>query len=349
MIQHSDTQLSVSQEHLATTIKALRQVLPAAHLRGRLAELSASVQQIGQHRLPLPVMDELLQDHHPLTLVRAYSRLDYTAALLRKTFLSSAPTRRDALKLLCRYFKVNTQGVALALHDQAHGCVLQITSTCQQATADAQRDAVTYGLVRTLHGLGITDLHEVSLGLHAGVELTDYAALFPVPVVAGAKGQAHIHIAHAVLDQPLGWPSCSVERIAKRERQLLRLDPQADWGEAVNALLPLLCRDNRVDIDQCAALLAVSRRSLQRHIQRSGAGFRDLVERSRRDQASQYLAQPYSLQEVAELLGYRQSAQFYRAFRQWFGCSPADYRQHAITLSQRSSSWPASPDIEIPI
>lgn len=323
--------LSISREHFATTVSSLKRTLSRKQMLAASPLITASLGRPGTSRLPLRALDDLLADlrqagDDPLLLVKAYSTLNYSPGLLRKTFLASAFTRRDAVRLLCRYFLVNTQGVELSLHDEDEGCVLQVDSVCRHATAQAQREAIVYGLVRTLLGLGVRAIRHVTLGAQPASVIRELEGVFPVPVQPGTSGRATIVIAAPGLDDPLGWPACSVERIARRERHLLRLRPDSDWNESVSALLPLLCREGEVDIDQCAGLLAVSRRTLQRHLGHSGAVFRDLLELSRRDQAKHYLARQYGIDEVALLLGYRQSAQFYRAFRQWHGCSPVAYR-----------------------
>ena len=47
----------------------------------------------------------------------------------------------------------------------------------------------------------------------------------------------------------------------------------------------------------------------------------------RRDRAQRLLADPRITQaEVAFLLGYRDQASFHRAFRRWFGTTPAAFR-----------------------
>lgn len=333
MILEAATPLSISREHFATTVSALNKTLSNKQMLPASGLIAASLDRSGRGRVPLSALDALMFElgeavEDPLLLIKAYSKLNYSSDLLRKTYLASALTRRDALHLMCRYFRINTQGVEISFHDAPEN-LLRVDSVNHHDTADAQREAVVYGLVRTMQSLGISNIQYVTLGGQSAKSLCELETLFPARVRLGEPGRATISVSPNGLDELLGWRSCSVELIAKRERQLLRLDKMSDWSESVRALLPLLCRQGEADIDQCAGLLAVSRRSLQRHIKDNGAVFRDLLELARRDQARIYLAQHFTIDEVALLLGYRQSSQFYRAFRQWFDCSPADFR-HAM-------------------
>src|SRR5690606_1208405 len=137
--------LSISREHFATTVSSLKRTLSRKQMLAASPLITASLGRPGTSRLPLRALDDLLADlrqagDDPLLLVKAYSTLNYSPGLLRKTFLASAFTRRDAVRLLCRYFLVNTQGVELSLHDEDEGCVLQVDSVCRHATAQAQRE-----------------------------------------------------------------------------------------------------------------------------------------------------------------------------------------------------------------
>jgi AraC-like DNA-binding protein len=67
--------------------------------------------------------------------------------------------------------------------------------------------------------------------------------------------------------------------------------------------------------------------SLQRRITEDGASFRQLVSEARREPAKQYLLQPsLELGETACLLGYEDLNSFFRAFREWEGMTPGEWK-----------------------
>jgi AraC-like DNA-binding protein len=81
-------------------------------------------------------------------------------------------------------------------------------------------------------------------------------------------------------------------------------------------------------LEQLAARLHLTPRTLIRHLQREGTGYREIVEDLRRDHASRLLRDArLTIAEVGEILGYREQANFGRAFRRWFGCSPTTWRR----------------------
>ncbi|MDO3720593.1 AraC family transcriptional regulator ligand-binding domain-containing protein [Marinobacter sp. chi1] len=75
-----------------------------------------------------------------------------------------------------------------------------------------------------------------------------------------------------------------------------------------------------------AADLGMSSRTLHRRLLKDGISFRELVLRERMDRARHYLAhEQLSVTETAYRLGYQDSANFTRAFRQATGQTPTQY------------------------
>ncbi|MCA6062313.1 helix-turn-helix transcriptional regulator [Thalassolituus marinus] len=87
-------------------------------------------------------------------------------------------------------------------------------------------------------------------------------------------------------------------------------------------------RDGEPSIDQIARVLNCSARTLQRRLQVAGTSYREELNLVRYKLARSYLEDP-SLQiiDVAMLLGYSEHSVFTRAFREWSGKTPQDFRQ----------------------
>lgn len=86
-------------------------------------------------------------------------------------------------------------------------------------------------------------------------------------------------------------------------------------------------------IADCASQLHMTPRTMMRKLKEEGTSFQQLKDFVRRDKAIMLLTQQkMAISEVAEHIGYSDSAVFTRAFRQWTGLSPRKYRdKHTIS------------------
>ena len=107
--------------------------------------------------------------------------------------------------------------------------------------------------------------------------------------------------------------------------------------DRVKCTVKRLLAGQRPTIQDVARRLGLSARTLQRRLTEDGATFQELVEQSRRELARHYLRQStLELNETAYLLGYRDGNSFFRAFHQWEGTTPGEWRNR-----QRASDTPA--------
>jgi AraC-like DNA-binding protein len=82
------------------------------------------------------------------------------------------------------------------------------------------------------------------------------------------------------------------------------------------------------DLGDVAFDLNVSQRTLNRRLQAENTSFRLLKSRALARWAKQYLRETeHSVEAIAEELGYKDTANFRRAFRKSEGCSPSEYRE----------------------
>ena len=89
---------------------------------------------------------------------------------------------------------------------------------------------------------------------------------------------------------------------------------------------------SELSLDDIARRVASSRRQLQRAYAEIGrTTFRDYLTRVRMDRAAEMLAgQTLTVREVAHRVGYRQPAQFAKAFRRHIGVGPSEYRARTV-------------------
>jgi AraC-like DNA-binding protein len=90
---------------------------------------------------------------------------------------------------------------------------------------------------------------------------------------------------------------------------------------------------SELSLDDIARRVASSRRQLQRAYSEVGdTTFRDHLTRVRMRRAAELLAsRGLTVREVAHRVGYRQPAQFAKAFRRHLGVAPSDYRAGSLS------------------
>ena len=86
---------------------------------------------------------------------------------------------------------------------------------------------------------------------------------------------------------------------------------------------------NDLNLNDVARRIATSRRQLQRiYHEIGGTTFRDQLTGVRMERAADLLRQNHStVREIANSVGYRQPAQFAKAFRAHHGSSPSEFRR----------------------
>ena len=105
--------------------------------------------------------------------------------------------------------------------------------------------------------------------------------------------------------------------------------------ERVKTTVKRVLAGQRPSLRFVAQRLGMSSRTLQRRLTEDGVTFQELVEEARRELARHYLGQSsLELNETAYLLGYKDGNSFFRAFHQWEGTSPGEWRsQHRETTT----------------
>ncbi len=80
--------------------------------------------------------------------------------------------------------------------------------------------------------------------------------------------------------------------------------------------------------EDIAALLALTDRTLQRRLRAESTSYQQLLDEVRCELARKYLAQDkLPLSAMADLLGFGDQSNFFRACKRWFGVPPGEYRK----------------------
>lgn len=240
-------------------------------------------------------------------------------------------TLMDALALSERYWALLARTQRMRLVHEPAGCRMEIAFiSARMPTIHNEAEMTLFGALRNL---------QVLLRGHAlsGVEMwLDY----PEPA-HGDKYRARIpqvkfdmpvcalFVPARLLSLPIDMANPLARDFAieqcQREEALLGLAEAGIVTRVHELLVP--GAQGYPQIETVAAELCMSARTLRRRLGEEGLGFKMLLMRARKRDAIQLL-DDYGLDihAVALRLGYLDPSNFTRAFRQWTGMTPTDYR-----------------------
>ena len=197
---------------------------------------------------------------------------------------------------------------------------------------------------------------------HWSVQVFDYVVAMTYRILTGASGSRWkpdcVHLVRPAPENPAPWrrlfaapiefgatfnglsssPAAlrvpnllADETVATHARRLLHLVPvppvHLGLGDRVRRSITLLLPSGRATIDQVAAQLGLSARSLQRRLDEEGHQFAELLAEVRRELATAYLANSaHPVTMVASLLGYASPSSFTRWFTAEHGMAPQAWR-----------------------
>ena len=115
---------------------------------------------------------------------------------------------------------------------------------------------------------------------------------------------------------------------AHLDKELAQYQEIASLDELVSVQITQALSEGVPRIGDIAKRLELTSRTLQRRLAAGGHVFQDLVDDSRRNLAARLLGSTdYALAEVAFLTGYAEQSTFSRAFKRWYGQTPASFRR----------------------
>lgn len=116
--------------------------------------------------------------------------------------------------------------------------------------------------------------------------------------------------------------------------RLSKLEAGATTQERVHSALLDMLPSGRSSIQDVSSRLAMSKRSLQRHLADEALNYQEILNDTRQGLARHYLSRSnLSPGEIAFLIGFMDANSFLRAFKAWTGMTPGEYRrQHSYSM-----------------
>jgi AraC-like DNA-binding protein len=243
----------------------------------------------------------------------------------------SSPNLGVALKRWCRHHALIADDITLRLTTSGDTAAITVEEKVPSQVGE-------FGLVhvlRNIHGLACwyvdsrIPLQGARFPFEAPAHVEAYALMFPGPGLQFKAAQAEIRFDARYLALPLRRDEKALQQMLQRALPLTVLQYRRDrlLVEQVRQALanPAVASHTA---ETLAATLNMSPRSLHRQLQEEGASLQQLKDEVRFEKAKDLLLRTSKpIKQVAEASGFRNEKSFTRAFREWSGQSPAEFRQ----------------------
>lgn len=243
--------------------------------------------------------------------------------------LQSSATLGDALNAALRYQRLGGEGGELQVEERGEALLLLYRPLHPQHPATRIRVLammacwvqMTAPLLDGFHLLGAQFRHAEPL------DLTPYQQVFACPLQFASSDYAII-LPRALCSAPLVQANPPLQQLLRQHAEaLLARLPSASLSARVVSLLGEQLAHGEPDRGEIARKLHLSERTLQRRLAEEGSSYQQLLTDTRRQLAEQHLREDrLAAAEIALLLGYSEPSVFFRAFRQWTGLTPGEYR-----------------------
>jgi AraC-like DNA-binding protein len=246
--------------------------------------------------------------------------------------ISSAPNLREGLQVLESFTRLHATYVDIGARSTLHG--MTVTILYQHDTGDLERFHTETAMIllqqyiETLIGEPICDA-QFRLAIPEPENRAEYTNALHGHISFGAAAN-EVDIPHRWLDLPSPYYHSELWRQAQKTlSQGLKAQTRTEETPYKQHIIGLMRTSEPPlpELGDVAYDLNVSQRTLNRRLQAENTSFRQLKSEALARWAKQYLRETEdSVEAIAETLGYKDTANFRRAFRKSEGCSPIEYR-----------------------
>lgn len=242
-----------------------------------------------------------------------------------------APTVRKAIETLCSHYDIINDMIVPEFFINGSDAVIRLNFriTDYIYTRHMSEGFLSFYaslLSRLTEGrLGLTSVHFT----HATPDSTDmHDSVFKAPVSFDNQWNELV-FPEKDLELPLYF--FNRELFSRLEEQIAEIKKNVLNKNTVSRLVETVIKETYpvfiTDIHHVSKTLNISARTLQKRLSAESTSFRKILEQVREKQARHLLLNTdLPLSDLSSILGYAEQSSFTRAFRQWTGVTPGEYR-----------------------
>jgi AraC-like DNA-binding protein len=162
----------------------------------------------------------------------------------------------------------------------------------------------------------------------AGMQSTETSRVYQAPVRQG-QPDVGMYFEAQWLDLPIVQsPQSLREFLAGAPANLIvKYRDTSSLTERIRRLLRKRLGEELPSLEEVGDSLAVTSQTLRRRLREEGRGFQQIKDELRRDTSIEYLVQTrLPLLDIANRVGFSEASTFHRAFKNWTGVAPGEYR-----------------------
>lgn len=249
----------------------------------------------------------------------------------------SSPSIDYAMRLTSRFFRLISPTFRMRYRAGAERATILFEPALplSHAAFVFHVETVAVGIHAALLELlqGAMPRHELRLSIAEPPHAARYAELEGARALFGWQGGTGLclELPAATMARPPTLADANALQLAEARCNALLQDAVAE-GRVADWVRMMLreASDGLPTLTELAHTLNLSSRTLDRHLQREGCGFRELLAEVRQERARELLkAGRMTITQIALELGYGDAANFTRAFRRECGCSPSEFKGRA--------------------
>lgn len=253
--------------------------------------------------------------------------------------MAVAPSLREGVQILETFTRLHASYVDISARSTMPG--LTVTIRYQQDTGDVERFHTETAMIllrqymETLIGEPVKNA-QFRLAIPSPKNIEDYRNALH-GAVSFDTGANQVDIPHQWLDLPSPYYHSELWRQAQLELSQRLKEQSERAGTPYTQHIAALLGSGELplpELGNVARDLHVSERTLNRRLRAENTSFRELKSHALASRAKLYLSHTkHSVEAISVALGYKDAANFRRAFRNSEGCSPIEYR-HSMSVER---------------
>lgn len=262
--------------------------------------------------------------------------LSLSAAGLIVQIVQSSQTVLEALNYIVEFANLGCQALPFRLEQQGKEWELSLSPNAiwKAQSPVAVRQTIDGTVMFTLRELHTLTRHKyypsrIHFAYPKPKQFEAYERLFKCPVRFN-QAKTAFYLDDHLVQLPIVTSDYNLLQILVQyaEQKLSALEKEQGFSTIVKQSIINLVKPQFPRIDQVAANLNISVRTLQRRLKEEALSFKMVLDDLKKQFALDYLKrETLSVKEIAYLLDYAEPSSFIRSFRRWTGKSPEKYRQ----------------------